>query len=208
MNRPREKLPLPLLAVPGCFALLVAGLLLIFWYRIEYFEVCPQCARMRDVQEWLVPFTRSSYYTHHEVGDSALTTLLDEWRYVDEHEHQWLLVRGVGPGSHELTGEGVRVAPALITPSVAPFVSLLHQHTDAETEAYWFARMTHPHHADFVRNVADRCAREQFADAAAFRDRLRQIADDERRLLIERLGRVHEPETRTPPRLLYQRPPR
>lgn len=208
MSRSRDKLPWPLLLLVGFFGLLVLGLPLVFWYRLEYLEVCPQCARVRDCQDWLIPFSRTSYYTHREVQDTALTTQLVAWQYVDAHAHQWLLVRGVGPGSHEITGEGVRVAPALITPAIAPFVERLHEFTDAATEAYWFARMTHPHHADFVRNVADRCARERFADAGTFRDRLRQIASEERRLMLDRLGRVHEPETRTPPRLLYQRPPR
>jgi len=208
MSRSHEKFPRPLLAIMALFAALVLMLPLMFWFRLEYYEVCPRCARKRDVQQWLIPFTRTSYYDFHLVEDSPLTARLHEFGYVDEHEHGWLMVRGNGPGTTDILGEGVRVAPGLISPSIASFVELLHRHTDDATVGYWFARMTHPQQSDFVRNVADKCARESFADAEAFRARLKEIAAYERRLLIERLGRVDEPEARTPPRLLYQRPPR
>jgi len=208
MNSGPDKFPRPLLAVMVIFGLLVIMLPLIFWFRLDYYEVCPRCARQRDVQQWLIPFTRSAYYTFTQVTDSPLTTKLLEMKYVDEHEHLWLVVRGTGPGTAEITGEGVRVAPGLITPSIGPFVGLLHQYTQPETEAYWFARMTHPQQADFVRNVADTCVKETFADAETFRKRLQEITAYERRLLIDRLGRANEPEARTPPRLLYQRPSR
>jgi hypothetical protein len=208
MSRSHEKFPRPLLAVMALFAVLVLALPLLFWFRLEYYEVCPQCARQRDVQRWLIPFTGTSYYDFHVIEDSPLTVRLEEFAYVDEHEHAWLIVRGNGPGTTDILGEGLRVAPGLVSPSIASFVDLLQRHTDPETVAYWFARMTHPQQSDFVRNVADKCARESFADAEAFRGRLKEIAAFERRLLIERLGRVDEPEARTPPRLLYQRPPR
>lgn len=208
MTASSERFPRPLLAVLAVFALLVLGLPLIFWFRQEYYEVCPQCARLRDVQRWLVPFTETPYYTFTQTEDTPLTLKLVEFGYLDEHEHTWLVVQGSGPGTREVRGEGVHIAGGLTTPSIAPFVSLLHQHTDPETLAYWFARMTHPQHAAAARNVADRCSRESFPDAAAFRERLRQIAAFEHRELLFRLGPVHEPEIRTPPRLLYQRSPR
>jgi hypothetical protein len=208
MSRGPEKFPRPLLAVMALFAVLVLALPLVVWFRLEYYEVCPQCARKRDVQQWLVPFTRNSYYDFSVIEDSPLTARLLEYQYVPAHEHRWLIVRGSGPGNTDILGEGLRVAPGLVSPSIASFVDLLQRHTDPETVAYWFARMTHPQQADFVRNVADTCARESFADAETFRARLREIAAYERRLLIERLGRVDEPESRTPPRLLYQRPSR
>lgn len=208
MSPGQEKFPRPLLFLLGFFALLVLTLPLVFWFRLEYFEVCPQCARKREVQQWLIPFTRTSYYDFSLVEDSPLTARLIEYQYVPDHAHRWLIVRGSGPGNADIMGEGVRVAPGLVSPSIAPFVDLLQRHTDPATVAYWFARMTHPQQSDFVRNVADQCARETFADSEGFRTRLREIAAFERRLLIERLGRVNEPEAPTPPRLLYQRPPR
>jgi hypothetical protein len=208
MTANRERFPRPLLAVMGGFALLVVGLPLIFWCRQEYYEVCPQCARLRDVQRWLVPFAETPYYTFTQTEDTALTLKLIELGYLDEHQHVWLMVQGSGPGSREIRGEGVHIATGLTTPSIAPFVGLLHQYTDPETLAYWFARMTHPQHAAVARNVADRCSRESFTDADNFRERLRQIAAFEHREMLFRLGPVHEPEIRTPPRLLYQRSPR
>jgi hypothetical protein len=208
MTANRERFPRPLLAVMAGFALLVLGLPLIFWFRQEYYELCPQCARLRDVQRWLVPFTEAPYYSFTQTQESPLTLKLHEFGYLDEHEHNWLLVEGRGPGDRIIRGEGVHIASGLTTATIAPFVSLLHQHTDPETEAYWFARMTHPQHAAVVRNVADRCSRESFTDATTFRERLTQIAAFEHREMLFRLGPVHEPEIRTPPRLLYQRPPR
>lgn len=208
MSGSREKFPRPLLAVMGLFALLVLVLPLMFWFRLEYYEVCPLCARKQEVQRWLIPFTRTAYYEFRQIEDSPLTVQLAEFKYLDEHEHGWLIVRGNGPGAAEIMGEGVRVAPGLVTPAIGPFVGLLHRYTDPETEAYWFARMTHPHHADFVRNVAETCVKESFADADTFRQRLGEIQRHERFLLLQRLIRVDEPEARTPPRLLYQRPPR
>lgn len=203
-----DKFPRPLLALLALFALLVLTLPLVFWFRLDYYEVCPQCARKRDVQEWLVPFTRTAYYRFEVIEDSPLTTRLIEYEYLPAHEHEWLVVHGTGPGANRILGEGLRVAPGLISSSIAPFVELLQRHTDAATVGYWFARMAHPQQAEFVRNVADRCARESYADAEGFRTRLAAITAHERRLLRERLGRVDEPETRTPPRLLYQRPSR
>ena len=199
-----ETFPRPLLALMALFAMAVLTLPLIFWFRLEYYEVCPVCARVRDVQDWLIPFTRAPYYTFATIEDSPLTTRLIDYGYVDEHPHKWLLVRGSGPGTTDIMGEGLRVVAGLTTPSIAPFVDLLHQHTDPATEAYWFARMTHPQQADFVRNVADRCTKETFADAGTFRKRLAETTTFQRQLLTFRLGRINEPESRTQPRLLNQ----
>ncbi|MBI1176659.1 hypothetical protein GC207_04385 [bacterium] len=205
MTPANEKFPRSLLAIMAFFSLLVIILPLVFWFRLDYYEVCPTCAREREVQDWLIPFTRTPYYTYTQIEDTPLTAELAKLHYVDQHQHHWLIIRGVGPGNDEIIGEGVRVAPGLITPAIAPFVELLHKYTDPETEAYWFARMTHPQQSDFVRKVAEQITTESFADGEAFRERLRALKSSERRLLIARWGRVYEPQERTPPRLLYQR---
>jgi hypothetical protein len=120
MTANRERFPRPLLAVMAGFALLVLGLPLIFWFRQEYYEVCPQCARLRDVQRWLVPFTESSYYTFTQTEDTPLTLKLNEFGYLDEHEHRWLMVEGRGPGDRIIRGEGVHIASGLTTATIAP----------------------------------------------------------------------------------------
>jgi hypothetical protein len=208
MTTGNDKFPRSLLAIMAAFSLLVITLPLVFWFRLDYFEVCPTCARKREVQQWLIPFTRTPYYTYARVEDSPLTHELIKLHYLDEHKHEWLLVRGSGPGDNEMMGEGLRLTPGLVSPAIAPFVDLLHKFTDPPTEAYWFARMTHFQQADFVNKVALIITKESFADGEAFREQLQKVASVERRRLISRWGKVYEPEERTPPRLLYQRPPR
>jgi hypothetical protein len=203
-----EKFPRSLVLIMAAFALMVLTVPLLFWYQIEYFEVCPQCARKREVQQWLIPFTRIPYYTYAKIEDSPLTDKLVEFGYLEKHDHRWLVVISNGPGGDENLGEGVRVAPGLISPSIAPFVGLLHRYTDPTTEAYWFARMTHQQQSEFVRNVADDCTKLAYTNADEFAVQLRRSAIQMRQLLYARWGRVDEPQARTPPRLLYQRPPR
>ena len=208
MTRPNTPFPRPLLAMMAAFAGLIVGLALVLWYRLEYEELCPQCARTRTVQDWLVPFTERPYYSFATVEESALTKALEEFQYVDPHEHPWLLISGTGPGPKQNLGGGLVIAQGVLSPSVAELVRLLHRHTDEKETAYWLARMTMPQHAYMVRNVADACVKESYADAATFRTRLNEIKWTERQLQIYRLGEVDEPEVRTPPRLLHQRPPR
>lgn len=203
-----EKFPRSLLVIMGVFSLLVLTLPLVFWFRLDYFEVCPICARERQVQAWLFPFTRTPYYTYTHVVDSPLTTELTKLHYLEPHDHHWLIVQGNGPGNDEILGEGLRVAPCLISPTTAPFVDLLHKFTDPTTEAYWLARMTHFQQADYVKKVAEEITKETFTNEDAFLEDLQRISSFERRRMISHWGRVYEPESRTPPRLLYQRTPR
>lgn len=208
MNK-RAVLPRGLLAIMLGFAVLVTAAPLIIWFRLDYYEVCASCARKRDVQEWLIPFTRHAYYRYALELESPLSEVLEDLRLVDDHAHDWLLVHGEGPGSREFMGEGYPVAQGLITPAMGDFVRLLHRHLEKDELGYWFARMTHPQHAYVVRNIADQMVQESYVDAETFRARLRQVGDLERSMQRFRLGlTIDEPEARTPPRLLYQRSPR
>jgi hypothetical protein len=208
MNAAPEKFPRSLLAIMAGFGLLMLSLVAVLWFRRETEELCPVCARTRAVQAWLVPFTDRAYYTEHQIQDSELTRALEELGYVDPHEHPWLLITGTGPGGRQQLGGGLTIAQGLLTPSVGQFTRLLHRHADEAVVARWLARMGHPQHAYMVRNVADALVQEEYPDAERFRARLAEVAGFERSLQIYRLGNVDEPETRTPPRLLHQRPPR
>ena len=208
MTRPTAQFPRPLLAMMAAFGLFIVGLALMLWFRLEYEELCPQCARTRTVQDWLIPFTDRPYYSFATSEETALTKALEEFGYVDPHEHPWLLISGTGPGPKQNLGGGLVIAQGIVSPSVAEFLRLLHRYADEQETAYWLARMTMPQHAYMVRNVADACVKETYADASAFRTRLNEIKWTERRLQFYRLGEVDEPEVRTPPRLLHQRPPR
>jgi len=190
------------------FGLFVITLPAIFWYRLEYYEVCPQCALTRDVQEWLVPFTYQPYYTYHELKETELFKAVTDLHLVDPHEHEWLQVQGSGPGFKEIYGEGFSISQGLTMPSVGEFVRLLSRYTDEETMSYWFARITRPEHSYVVRNVADKCVGRSYENAGAFKDYLNTVAAIEFSQQRFRLGNfVNEPQTRTPPRLLYERSP-
>jgi len=207
MSRAPQPFPRSLIVIMAGFGLLVMTLPLVFWFQLEYYEVCPVCARKRDVQEWLVPFTYHPYYHYAVIHETPLSVVVEELGYVDPHEHDWLRVHGFGPGTREIHGEGFPIAQGLVTPQMGEFVRLIHRHLTEEEVAYWFARMTHPQHAYVVRNIADQCVLQQYADTAAFRARLDEVASEQRRLQAFRLGvNIDEPQTRTPPRLLYERP--
>ena len=191
------------------FGLFVITLPAVFWYRLEYYEVCPQCAQKRETQEWLIPFTYRSYYNYYELRDTELFKAVTALKLVDEHEHQWLQVKGNGPGFKKIYGAGFSISQGLTTPSVGEFVRLLDRYSDEEAMAYWFARITDPEHSYVVRNVADRCVGRSYEDAVAFNDHVNEVAKIEISQQRFRLSyTVNEPETRTPPRLLYERSPR
>ncbi|HAV61992.1 MAG TPA: hypothetical protein DCY13_06470 [Verrucomicrobiales bacterium] len=191
------------------FALLAVSLPLLFWFRLDYYEACARCARKREVQEWLIPFTRIAYYEYRQEMETPLSPVLAELGYVDPHDHDWLIIHGTGPGTEELMGEGFPLAQSLVTASMGRFVRLLDQHLEEEEVGYWFARMSDPQHAYVVRNIADQIVQESYADAAAFRARLEKVGAHERALHRYRMGLlIDEPEARTPPRLLYERSPR
>lgn len=187
----------------GVFVIILPS---VFWFRSEYYEVCPRCAHKQEVQEWLIPFTNVPYYRYLQIRDTSLSMAADELGLVAEHEHLWLRGHGSGPGDRDVYGEGFLIAQGLITPSVGDFVRLLDRYSDEETMAYWVARITHPQHSYVVRNIADRCAGQAYESADAFNERLEQVARSEILQQRFRLGSfIDEPEARTPPRLLYQR---
>lgn len=204
-----EPMPRLLIFIMIGFGLFVTILPSIFWFRSEYYEVCPRCAHKREVQEWLIPFTDKPYYQHFTIRDTTLSKTVEDLQLVDDHDHLWLQAHGSGPGGRVIYGEGFLIAHGLITPSVGEFVRLLDRYSDEEQMAYWIARITHPEHSYVVRNVADQCAGRSYENAETFNQRLEEVAKFEISQQRYRLGIfIDEPETRTPPRLLYQRPPR
>ena len=202
---------IPRLLIVGLilFALFVLALPSVFWFRVEYYDICPNCARKREVQDWLVPFTSKVYYRYVLPQDTELTLALEEFELVDAHEHRWLKGHGYGPGERVTYGEGFNIAQSLTTPSVGKFVRLLQRYSDEDAMAYWFARMTHSDHSYVVRNVADQCVDRSYADATAFNEHLALVAREQIQIHHFRLNiDFDEPESRTPPRLLYERPSR
>jgi len=188
------------------FGLFVITLPAVFWYRTDYYDVCPLCAEKRDVQEWLVPFTYTPYYTYYQAQATPLSETLKELNLVDEHDHHWLQGHGNGPGFREIYGEGFLISHGLITSSMGEFVRLIDRFGDDEEMAYWFARITRPEHSYVVRNIADKCVARSYADAEAFHEYLDEVASLEFSQQRFRLGRLTDvPKARTPPRLLYER---
>lgn len=205
----RQRIPLLLVVAAVGFGLFVVTLPAVFWYRLEYYEVCPFCAQKREVQEWLVPFTYTPYYTYVELKETSLFNAVADLRLVEAHEHEWLQVQGHGPGFKEIHGEGFSISQGLTAPAVGEFVRLLDRYSDEKAMAYWFARITRPEHSYVVRNIADKCIRRSYQSAEAFNKYLNEVAELEFRQQRFRLNyTLDEPEPRTPPRLLYQRSPR
>jgi hypothetical protein len=201
---PKHRIPRLLILVTVCFGLFVVTLPAIFWYRLEYLEVCPRCAQVRDVQEWLIPFTRESYYKYYQLKETSLFNAITDLQLVDAHEHEWLQTAGHGPGFKEIRGEGFGISQGLTGSSVGEFVRLLNRYSDEEAMAYWFARITRPEHSYVVRNVADQCVGRSYENAEAFNNYLNEVSERELSQQRFRLGQnIHEPEPRTPPRLLY-----
>jgi hypothetical protein len=204
-----EPMPRLLVLIMVAFGAVVLVLPSVFWFRSEYYEVCPRCAQKREVQDWLIPFTATPYYRYLEVKDTALSVAAKDLGMVEEHDHIWLKGHGHGPGGDNLYGEGFLIAHGLVTPTVGEFVRLLDLYSDDEEMAYWVARITHPQHSYVVRNIADNCVGRSYENADSFNQHLAEVARKEISQQRYRLGyNIHEPEARTPPRLLYQRPPR
>lgn len=204
-----KSFPKSLLVLLIGFGLFVISLPFIFWFRLDYYEVCPICARKQDVQKWLVPFTRTAYYTYAQLQETTLSATLDELKLVEPHEHLWLIAHGEGPGPQVIFGEGFPISQGLTTPCMGPFVRLLNRHTDEATVGFWFARITRPEYSYAVRNVADKCVGKTYESDEAFQTYLTQVGTLELSQQRFRIGRIiDEPQTRTPPRLLYQRPSR
>ena len=167
-----EPMPRLLIWIMIGFGAFVFTLPSVFWFRNDFYEVCPMCAHRRDVQEWLVPFTNKPYYRYLEVKDTELSRAAFDLGLVGDHEHLWLQGHGSGPGQQDLYGEGFLIAQGLVTPSVGEFVRLLDRYSDDEAMAFWLARITHPQHSYVVRNIADNCAGRSYEDANAFNEHL------------------------------------
>jgi hypothetical protein len=100
-----------------------------FLGKFGFSSVCSRCGKARWTQEWQMPGSQITLFSHSTESDTALSATLRTNSLLIPHRHAWLFVHGGGNGVRCALGNGGRLLQLASYPQTAELVgSLYHYH--------------------------------------------------------------------------------